>query len=127
FSQPQPTNGTYATGKVDWNASTKFSAFIRYTIDDSDKLRQDAPDHVLGLFAEDEKHRNQYVTVGATQVLSNTLLNSVRFGFNRSVSLVDLFNQANVPGNLAFIPGQPFGRVTINGVSTLGATINDPR
>src|SRR5262249_4034814 len=60
FNQPQPTNGTYGTGKVDWNAGSKFSAFVRYTIDDSDKLRQDAPDHVLGLFAEDEKHRNQY-------------------------------------------------------------------
>jgi hypothetical protein len=127
FSQPQPTDGTYLTGKVDWNANTKFSAFVRYTLDDSTKLRQDAPDHVLGLFAEDERHRNQYVTLGATQVLSNTVLNSMRFGFNRSVSLVDLSNQANVPANLAFIPGQPFGRVTISGISTMGATINDPR
>ena len=127
FNQPQPTIGTYATGKIDWNAGSKFSAFGRYTIDDSDKLRQDAPDHILGLFAEDETHRNQYVTLGATQILSNTVLNTVRFGFNRSVSLVDLFNQSGVPASLSFIPGQPFGRVTINGVSTLGATINDPR
>ena len=127
FSQPQPTNGSYVTGKVDWIISPKWSTFVRYTLDDSDKLRQDAPDHVLGLFAEDEKHRNQYVTLSTTQVISNALLNIVRFGFNRSVSLVDLFNQANVPASLSFIPGQPFGRVTIGGLSTLGATINDPR
>jgi hypothetical protein len=127
FNQPQPNNGSYGTGKLDWNATAKFSAFVRYTMDDSDKLRQDAPDHVLGLFAENEAHRNQYVTVGATQVLSNAVLNSVRFGFNRSVSLVDLFNQAGVPDSLSFIPGQPFGRVNIGGVSTMGATINDPR
>src|SRR5437016_2826032 len=55
------------------------------------------------------------------------MLNSERFGFNRSVTLVNLFNQANVPADLAFIPGQPFGRVTTSGIATLGATINDPR
>ncbi len=100
FNLPQPTDGSYITGKVDWNAGPKFSLFVRYTLDDSSKLRQDAPDHVLGLFAEDEKHRNQYITLSTTQVLSNTTLNSARFGFNRSVSLVDLFNQSHVPDSL---------------------------
>jgi len=127
FTQPQPTDGHYLTGKVDWNVSPKHSMFFRYTLDDSAKLRQDAPDHVLGLFAEDEAHRNQYYTLSATQVLSGSMFNTARFGFNRSVSLVDLFNQANIPPDLSFIPGQPFGRVTINGLSPFGATINDPR
>jgi len=127
FSQPQPNNGTYLTGKVDWNMSPKYSLFVRYTLDDSDKIRQDAPDHVVGLFAEDERHRNQYVTISTTHVLSSRDLNTARLGFNRLVSLVDLLNQANVPESLNFIPGAPFGRINIAGVSTLGATINDPR
>ena len=127
FSQKQPTRGDYATGKIDWNASQKHSISARYTLDDSAKLRQDAPDHVVGLFAEDEKHRNQYITLSATQLVSSTVLNVARFGFNRSVTLVDLFNQTNVPSSLAFIPGQQFGRVTISGLTPLGATINDPR
>jgi hypothetical protein len=127
FSQKQPTHGDYGTGKIDWNLSSKYSFFGRYTIDDSTKLRQDAPDHVLGLFAEDEAHKNQYTTVSGTQVLSTNMLNTTRFGFNRSVTLVNLFNQANVPASLAFIPGQPFGRAIISGIATLGATINDPR
>jgi hypothetical protein len=127
FSQKQPTRGDYVTGKADWIASQKHSFSLRYTLDESTKLRQDALDHVLGLFAEDEKHRNQYATLSTTQVLSSTVLNVARFGFNRSVTLVDLLNQANVPAELSFIPGKPFGRVTISGLSTLGATINDPR
>ena len=127
FSQKQPTRGDYVTTKLDWSANQKYSFYARYTLDDSAKVRQDAPDHVLGLFAEDETHHNQYVTLAATQVISNNLLNSVRFGFNRSVTLVDLLNQANVPADLSFIPGQPFGRLGIRGLSTLGATINDPR
>src|SRR5262249_12803583 len=127
FSQKQPTRSDYVTGKVDWNASQKHSLYVRYTLDDSAKLRQDAPDHILGLFAENESHRNQYITLSATQLMSNTVLNSARFGLNRSVTLVNLFNQANVPASLSFIPGQPFGRVTTPSISTLGATINDPR
>ncbi len=128
FSQQQPARGDYGTAKIDWNANEKNSFFGRYTMDDSSKLRQDAPDHVLGLFAEDEKHRNQYVSLVATRVLSPTVLNITRFGFNRSTTLVNLFNQANVDPSLSFIPGQPFGRITVSGgLSPLGATINDPR
>ncbi len=127
FNQPQPTNGDYVTGKVDWNASQKYSFSGRYTLDKSTKLRQDAVDNAVGLFAEDELHRNQYATLAATQVFSPTVLNVARMGFNRSTTLVDLFNQANVPANLSFIPSQPFGRVTISGLSPLGTTINNPR
>src|SRR5712692_8702657 len=128
FSQHQPSRGDYGTGKIDWNPNEKNSVFGRYTMDDSAKLRQDAPDHVLGLFAEDEKHRNQYVSLGATRVLSPSVLNTARFGFNRSVTLVNLVNQANVPAELSFIPGQPFGSLRVGGgISPLGATVNDPR
>jgi hypothetical protein len=127
FSQQQPTRGDYGTAKIDWNPNEKNSFFVRYTMDDSKKLRQDAADHVLGLFAEDETHRNQYVSLVATRVFSPTLVNIARFGFNRSTTLVNLFNQANVPAALSFIPGQPFGRLRVAGLSTLGATINDPR
>jgi len=128
FSQNQPTHADYGTGRIDWNFNEKNSVFARYTMDDSGKLRQDAPDHVLGLFAENETHRNQYVSLGATHLFSPRLLNIARFGFNRSTALVNLFNQANVPAALSFIPGQPFGRITIGGgLSPLGATINDPR
>src|SRR5262249_28009324 len=97
FSQPQPTRVDYGTVKVDWNPTEKDSFFARYTIDDSRKLRQDAADHVLGLFAENETHRNQYVTLQSTRVISPTRLNTLRFGFNRSTLLVDLSNQAGVP------------------------------
>ncbi|HEY3136206.1 MAG TPA: TonB-dependent receptor [Blastocatellia bacterium] len=128
FSQQQPSRVDYVTGRADWNPNEKDSFFARYTIDNSSKLRQDAADHILGLFAEDETHRNQYVTLQAMRIISPTVLNQVRFGFNRSVTLVNLFNQADVPDSLAFIPGQPFGRITVKGgLSPIGATINDPR
>ena len=127
FSQTQPARVDYGTAKIDWNPSSKDSFFVRYTMDDSRKLRQDAPDHVVGLFAEDEIHRNQYVTLSETRVLSTNMLNTARFGFNRSTTLVNLLNQAGVPASLSFIPGQPFGRITVRGLSPLGATINDPR
>ncbi len=127
FSQAQPTHVNYVTGRVDWNRTAKDSLFVRYTIDDSTKLRQDAPDHVMGLFAENETHRNQYVTLQDTRVLSTNEVNQLRFGFNRSVAKVDLLNQANVSSSLSFIPGQPFGHVSVSGMSPLGTVVNDPR
>src|SRR6266849_5211719 len=127
FSNQQPTHVNYITGRIDWNRTANDSLFGRYTIDDSTKLRQDAPDHVLGLFAENEGHRNQYISLQDTRILSSTKVNQLRFGFNRSTLHVDLVNQANVPASLSFIPGQPFGHVSITGMSPLGTVVNDPR
>ena len=126
FSQNQPTTVNYVTGRVDW-VGAKDSFFTRYTIDDSTKNRMDATDHVLGLFSELESHRNQYVTNQWTRTFSSKIVNIARFGFNRSTSLVDLNKLGDVPDSLNFIPGQPFGRMTINGMSPCCATINDPR
>ncbi|HKC65715.1 MAG TPA: TonB-dependent receptor, partial [Pyrinomonadaceae bacterium] len=103
------------------------SLFFRYTIDDSTKLRQDAPDHVLGLFAENEGHRNQYVTLQDTRIISPTKVNQLRFGINRSTLQVNLINQANVPASLSFIAGQPFGHISVTGMSPVGTVVNDPR
>ncbi|MBI3940206.1 MAG: carboxypeptidase regulatory-like domain-containing protein, partial [Acidobacteria bacterium] len=90
FSQTQPGRVDYGTGRVDWIPTERDSFFARYTIDDSDKLRMEAVDHILGLFGESEPHKNQYVTLQWTRTLSSKILNVARFGFNRSVTLVDL-------------------------------------
>jgi hypothetical protein len=127
FTQTQPTTVDYATGRVDVIPSMKDSFFARYTIDTSSKLRMEAPDHAMGLFAENEAHRNQYVTLNWTRTISSRVLNTARAGFNRSVTLVDLQNMAGVPDSLSFIPGVQFGRMTIGGISICCATINDPR
>jgi hypothetical protein len=127
FSQQQPTREDYGTAKIDWNPNEKNSFFVRYTIDDSSKLRQDNPDLRLGLFAENEAHRNQYVSLGATRVFSPKVLNVARFGFNRSAFGVQQVDQANVPASLSFIPGQQFGRITVGGLTALGGTTDDPR
>ncbi len=127
FNPSQPDRTDYGTARIDWVASEKDGFFVRYTMDDSMKLRRDALDHDLGLFAESEPHRNQYVTLQWTRTLSATILNQGRFGFNRSTTLVDLSNVANVPDSLNFIPGQPMGRMVIAGLASCCATINDPR
>lgn len=127
FSNQQPSDANYVTGRVDWNRTKKDSLFFRYTIDDSTKLRQDAPDHVLGLFAENEGHRNQYATLQDTRIISPTKVNQLRFGINRSTLQVNLINQANVPASLSFIAGQPFGHISVTGMSPIGTVVNDPR
>jgi hypothetical protein len=126
-TREQPAHVDYGTGKIDWNPTSKDSIFAHYTIDQSTKLRQDASDTVLGLFAEDEYHRNQYVSLSATRVISERTLNTARFGFNRSTTLVNLFNQGNVPSSLSFIPGQVFGHISVSSFNAPSAVVNDPR
>ena len=126
-NRTQPAHIDYGTTKVDWNPTSKDSFFVRYTIDRSTKLRQDASDTVLGLFAEDEVHSNQYITLSETRVITDHTLNTARMGFNRSTLDVNLFNQKNVPSSLSFIPGQPFGHVSVSGMSAPSAVVNDPR
>ena len=123
----QPTHIDYGTSKVDWNPTSKDSLFVRYTIDRSTKLRQDSADTVLGLFAEDEVHSNQYITISETRVITDRTLNTARMGFNRSTLLVNLFNQAGVPSSLNFLPNEPFGHVTVTGMNAPSAVVNDPR
>jgi len=127
FTQTQPTEVDYAMGRIDWLPSTRDTFFVRYTFDHSTRLSMDASDHVIGLFAENELHKNQYVTLNWTRSISPQVLNVARFGFNRSVTLVDLQNIGNVPTSLYFIPGTAFGRMSIAGLSPCCATINDPR
>ncbi|MBI3940677.1 MAG: TonB-dependent receptor [Acidobacteria bacterium] len=50
-----------------------------------------------------------------------------RFGFNRSVTLVDLEKLGDVPDSLSFIPGRPFGHMSITGISPCCTVVNDPR
>jgi hypothetical protein len=70
----------YFTVRLDHRLSSKDSIFGRYTFDDG---RNRAPSGT-GIFWTQDKSRNQFVTLETTHIFSPALLNSVRFGFNRS-------------------------------------------
>lgn len=82
FSQRQPTDEDFFVTKIDHTFSDRDSLLVRYTFDDGSVPRPlDFP-----IFVSAEDSRNQYVTVEEKRIFSSRLLNTFRFGFNRSRS-----------------------------------------
>jgi len=65
-----------------------------------------------------ERSRNQYVTLEYQHVFSPRLLNTLRFGFNRSNHESVNERTLNIPPSLSWIAGQPFGYLTVSGMAT---------
>jgi hypothetical protein len=116
FTLPQPTNEYFAQGRVDHHFSERDSLFGRYTFDNGNVDRP--PTTKLPGTNTKERSRNQYVTVEYQHVFSAALLNTLRAGFNRSNHESVNERIGNFPAQLAWIPGQVFGYLTISGVVT---------
>ncbi len=103
FSGPnQPANEDYFVIRYDHQISDSDSFFVRYTFQDGDLI---VPDKIE-LFPELIDTRRQYVTIEEKHIFSPSLLNTVRFGFNRSVRNQDNdLTSAGVDPSLHLIPG----------------------
>lgn len=129
-SHKQPTTENYFVARQDWNVSSSDSFFARYTFDQG-TLEQPGS---YSLVLDGTRNRNQFVTLGETHIFTPRLLNSIRFGFNRSHRSI----QALTPGfedqlleDLAYLPGHPLFKTGSTlapggGVSAIGNT-NIPR
>src|SRR5262249_9794541 len=72
--------------------------------------------------------RNQYLTLEHQHSFASGMLNTARFGFNRSVQEADNVRTVDIPANLSFVPGEPPGYISISGVVTeLGGDFRLPR
>ena len=109
FNGPnQPTTEDYFTVRLDHQFSDKNILFVRYSIDEADIEKQEP----LGVFADFSFSRYQSLAVELKTILSPTLINSVRFGGNRTFSKSDGL-PVNPPGPNSLVPGQPFGGLTV--------------
>ncbi len=102
----QPTDEDFFAIRYDQVISDSDSFFVRYTFNDGKKV---VPDRVL-LFPLTVDVRRQYVTIEEKHVFSPSMLNTFRFGFNRSFSEQDATSA--VDPSLSFVPGLPFGQIT---------------
>ena len=102
FSGPsQPSNEDYFVIRYDHQVSDADSFFVRYTIQDGDLIVPDRIELFPGLIDT----RRQYVTMEHKHIFSPSLLNTFRFGFNRSVrDQDDDLNSGGVPKSLSLIP-----------------------
>ncbi len=114
YSRSQPTVEYLGQGRIDHRISAKDSLFGRYTLSAGKVDRQPANKPPLAI--TEEKTRNQYVTLEYQHVYSASTVNTARLGFNRSVQEADNRRTTAIPASLSFVPGEPFGFFTINGV-----------
>lgn len=126
YSRSQPTNEHFAQGRVDHRFGDKDSLFGRYTISNGKVDRQ--PVNKPPIAYTMERSRNQYVTLEELHTVSASLLNTARLGFNRSTMEAENHRTIDIPPALSWVPGEPFGFLTITGLVTeMGGDYRLPR
>lgn len=116
FTETQPTDEHFYQLRVDHRLSTDNSLFFRATHDRADVIR--IPPNKPPIAVVDEATRNTYLTGEYQHMFSSSTLNQLRLGLNRSVSLADNRRTIDIPPDLAWLPGEKFGYLTIQGLVT---------
>ena len=116
FTETQPTDEHFYQLRVDHRMSSANSMFVRATHDRGDVIRMPANKPPISTI--DEATRNTYVTGEYQHTFSQGMLNQLRIGLNRSVSLADNRRTIDIPPDLAWLPGENFGYMTIQGLVT---------
>ncbi len=126
FSGTQPTDEHYFQVRLDHQMSKDDRVFLRATHDRGQVER--IPTNKQPISLTDEATRNTYVTLEQQHTFSPRLINQLRLGLNRSVSLADNQRTVDIPASMAWIPGESFGYLTIQGlVSELAGDFRLPR
>jgi hypothetical protein len=78
----QPANEDYGNIRWDYHASENDNLFARYIIDNGSLTDPFASP--LGLYPEQSRGRNQYLTLGYNKLINPSVLNDARFSFVRT-------------------------------------------
>jgi Carboxypeptidase regulatory-like domain len=111
------TNEDFFTSRIDHKISASDSLFGTYVFDKGNNANPDALDlNNIGTIS-----RRHTVAIEESHVFSATLVNSARFGFNRTVSLapttLGTINSAAANTGLGFIPGRAVGLINVSGIA----------
>jgi Carboxypeptidase regulatory-like domain len=101
-----PTSENFGSARMDFNFSGNSFLFGRYTIS---KAESSSLSTLLS--NQDSYTDRQFLTVQEDHIISPTLLNTFRFGYNRTIGYSA---PAQVEGadNLGFAPGVPMGQIS---------------
>src|SRR5213083_156848 len=116
FTQTQPTDEYFGQVRIDHRYTGGDTLFGRYTFDDGRVDRVPAGKPPVSITKEHS--RNQYLTLEHQHLFSPSLLNTLKGGINRSVSLADNVRTLDIPPSLSWLPGEKFGYLTITGLVT---------
>ena len=114
-----PVNEDFFTFKMDGNLSDNDTLSGRYTLTDSDK----EVDSTIPVTVQTLTTRNQYLTLNHRYVFGPSLINTARFGLNRSQYFHWAREAVNVPDQFHYIPNrdpQVIGLTIVVGLSAVG-------
>ncbi len=114
----QNTREDFFTIRMDHKVSDSDSLFGTYTFSDS---TQSEPEQFRLLLVE-APARRQYVSFEETHIFSPRLVNSFRFGFNRSLvsnGITTAIDPAVADISLGFLPRRAMGGINVTGLSGL--------
>ena len=81
LSGAQPANEDYVNVRWDYVLSSSDTIFARYVFDNGTLTQPFSSP--LGLYPEESKGRNQYITIGDKKIFSSNFVNDARFSFTR--------------------------------------------
>lgn len=115
----QPANEDYANIRWDYHVSEKDNLFARYIIDNGSLTDPFAS--TLGLYPEQSRGRNQYLTLGYNKLINSSVLNDARFSFVRT-NMQAFTNVSNPPLQFFAFYGEDRqdGNINVPGLSQIG-------
>ena len=117
FNAPITAHENYFTIRGDYTIGPKDTFSSTYFYDNGSLV---APDP-LNVKVTGNYDRRQMIGLNEVHVFSPTLLNTVRFGYSRVVSIapttVSLINPLAADKTLGFVPGLPVGLINIGGIA----------
>jgi carboxypeptidase family protein/TonB-dependent receptor-like protein len=109
----QVTHEDYFMTRVDHQISEKTRIFFRYSFDKDSNVIPNFNGSAVA--DENDLSRRQYSTIQVNSILRPTLINSLRFGFNRTYQNFDDVITDPRAKNLSFVPGEHFGTISFGG------------
>jgi hypothetical protein len=116
-SQRQPAREDYGVIRIDHHLTSKDDIFARYVFDDSNAIVPFINTFVPG-FAGQRDYRNQYFILNWQRLVKPTLLNELKFNFNRTRFIAKAAN--SYPISISLTPNRDLGAIDIAGLPALG-------
>ena len=110
------TDEDFFVGRVDRQQSDRTSYFARFQFDNANLRTPDS----LKLSASHNGSRAQYATVQMTHSFSQRLVSQSRASYNRSYYKLEYDILPALDPSLSFVPGNPFGSISITGLAMIG-------
>ena len=123
FNGGHVTSENFATGRVDHRLSDKDSIFGSYQYDSATATQPDQANELL----VGNKTGRTYIAIEETHVFNSRLINSARFGFNRSTGNrggVQALNPLSANAALGSSPGAHNPEIDVSGVVNIQPGLN---